>query len=234
MEPLPEVRAGAERLASLTGIDILESLDALTTRAVSVIPSCVGVSLTVIVDGHPFTVTASSDDSALLDAAQYLDGGPCVETARTGVAAAVPDVLDERRWQTYGQAAAALGVRSSLSLPIWGEEGQTPGAMNFYAADPEAFDDSASALAAEFQVPAEHLVANADLSFMTRQFARELPQRLEAKESIDTAVAVLMQQHGWHAEQSRTWLRTAATRAGTTEDEVATLLLSLHQDPPGE
>jgi GAF domain-containing protein len=230
MEPLPEVRAAAEQLASLTGIDVLESIEAVAEVATAVVPSCVAVSLTIVIDGHPFTVTSTSEDGAVLDAAQYLDGGPCVETTETGSQVSVPDVLDERRWQTYDRAAAELGIRSSLSLPIWGADGQTPGAINLYASEPDAFLDNAGVLAVAFRVPVEQLVANADLSFMTKRFAEELPDRLDAKERIDTVVGVLMGLHGWTADGTRSRLRNAAARAGAAEEKVADLLLSIYQD----
>lgn len=229
MQPLPEVRAAADRLGAVTGADVLEHLDALAELALAVVPSCVGVSLTVIVDGDPFTVTCTPVEWAALDAIQYLDGGPCVDTASTREETSVPDVLDERRWQAYGRAAAGLGIRSSLSLPIGRDGGgQTPGAINLYATDPEAFRGTAALLAAAVQVPADQVVSNADLSFMTRDLARELPARLDAKEALDSAVEVLVEAHGWPADEARRRLRTAAAQAGTPVDAVADLVVTLY------
>lgn len=221
---------GAERLAAMTGLDVLDSLDALAELAAAIVPSCVAVSLTVLVDGEAFTVTCTTEDAAALDATQYLDGGPCVDAARTGERVAVHDVLDERRWQTYGPAAARLGIRSSLSLPIGTADGQTPGAINLYATEPDAFHDRGALFAAALHVPAEHLTANADLTFMTEDLARELPARLESKNRVDRAVRLLMRLHGWDATDSRTRLRTAAARAGTPVDRLADLLLTIHGD----
>ena len=229
VEPLPEVRSGADRLAAMTGIDVLDSLDALAELATAVVPSCVAVSLTVVVDGDAFTLTCTSGAAAVLDAAQYLDGGPCVDTARTGVQQSVPDVLDERRWAIYGRAAAVMGIRSSLSLPTGTADGQLRGAVNLYATEPDAFRDCAALLAAALQVPAEYLVTNADLSFMTRDFARELPARLEAKERVDQAVGMLMAVHGWNHEESRSRLRAAAVRAGAPVDQVAQAILTIYR-----
>jgi hypothetical protein len=230
VEPLPEVRVGADRLAAVTGVDVLDTLDALAELATAIVPSCVAVSLTVMVDGDAFTLTCTAADGAVLDATQYLDGGPCVDTARTGDQRSVPDVLDESRWQTYGRAAAVLGIRSSLSLPTGSADGQMPGAVNLYATDPDAFRDCGVLLAAALQVPAEHLVTNADLSFMTRDFARELPNQLTTKERVDQAVGMLMAVHGWKADESRGRLHTAAARAGTPLDKVAELILTIYRN----
>jgi GAF domain-containing protein len=230
MEPLPEVRAAAERLAAVTGIDVLDNLDAMARLAVSIVPSCVGLSVTLVLDGEAFTVTATSRDASILDAVQYLNGGPCLDSADHRREVSVPDVLDEDRWQLYEQAANSLGVRSSLSIPIAGSDGQTPGAINLYASDPHAFTGKEKVLAEAFRVSAEHLVSNADLSFMTRDFARQLPRQLEVKAAEDEAVGVLMATHGWPADQARARLRQAAVRANAPVDKVAAVVLALHAD----
>lgn len=77
MQPIPEVREAATRLAAVADetLDLVQRLEAVSLLAVTLLPSCVGVSITVLVDGDPFTVTATSPDIASLDATQYLDGG---------------------------------------------------------------------------------------------------------------------------------------------------------------
>jgi GAF domain-containing protein len=227
MEPIPEVREAATRLAALADetLDLVQRLEAVAALAVTLVPSCVGVSITVLVDDDPFTVTATSADIASLDAIQYLDGGPCLHAATTDAPVILDDVLDEPRWQLYSQAAAAKGVRSSMSLPIRGAGRAPAGALNLYASDPHAFHGVQSQLAALFGVHVGELVENADLSFMTREFARELPQRLEDHEHVNQAVGVLMALHGWDPDQARERIRFAATRAGVTATEVAKIIM---------
>jgi GAF domain-containing protein len=227
MEPIPEVREAATRLAALADqtLDLVQRLEAVSALAVTLLPSCVGVSITVLVDGDPFTVTATSGDIATLDAMQYLDGGPCLQAAATQAPLVVDDVLDEPRWQMYSQAAAATGVRSSMSLPIPGPADVPAGALNIYASDPHAFHGVQAQLADLFGVHVRELVENADLSFMTREFARELPQRLEDHEQLNQAVGVLMGLHGWSADQARERIRYAATRARVTPTSVAKIIM---------
>ncbi|MCW2608457.1 MAG: antitermination regulator [Frankiales bacterium] len=227
LTPIPEVRDVAVRLAALADetLDLVERLEAVTALALTVLPSCVGVSITVLVDGDPFTVTSTSPTIAGLDAIQYLDGGPCLGASAQQEPLVVDDVLDEPRWQLYAQAAAASGVRSSMSLPI-PKSGDTPaGALNLYASDPCAFVGVHAQLAELFGAHVEELVENADLSFMTREFARELPQRLEDREGLDRAVAVLGSVHGWDAGHARERLRFAAARAGLGLDDVVRVVL---------
>jgi len=228
VEPLPEVVAAVDRLSALTGdTSVLDGLNALSHVAQSLVPSCVAVSLTLVVDGEPFTVTATSAELAVLDAAQYLEGGPCLDATASLTGVVVDDVLDEGRWHLYAQTAAARGIRSSMSVPLGGSGGTPPGAVNLYASKPQAFAGQEERLARAFQVPVEQLASNADLSFMTRDLARQLPERLEEKSVVDRAVGVLMGRNSWSPEHARTELRSAAQRAGMGLGDVAAVVLAL-------
>lgn len=228
MEPLPEVAAALDRLGAETGdTSLLDGLLALSATAASLVPSCVAVSLTVVVDEEPYTATATSANLAVLDAVQYLEGGPCVEASASGAQVAVDDVLDEQRWSLYDREAGARGIRASLSMPLGGPGGPTPGAVNLYASQPGAFRGREEQLASVFQVPVEQLVANADLSFLTREYARRLPERLQEKAAADRAVGVLVVRNGWAPHEARARLRDAALKAGVPLGGVAAVVLSL-------
>src|SRR5919107_458744 len=227
LEPIPESREAAAVLGERSGGgDLLEGLQAVARAAVRLVPSRIGVSVTVVVDGEPSTLTATSEAVASVDAAQYLDGGPCVQAADTGEATAVDDVLDERRWQLFDCAASAQGVRSSLSMPFTVADAGLPGALNLYAADPNAFANQEE-LARVFGVQVSDLVRNADLSFLTRDFARQLPDRLREEASIERAIGALATARGWDPAEAETRLRTAANQAGVPVSKVADVVLSL-------
>jgi hypothetical protein len=76
---------------------LLRGLDLLADVAVALVPSVVGVSLTVVVDDEAFTITATDAATAAVDAVRYLDGGPCLDAAAGQDQVAVGDVLDEER-----------------------------------------------------------------------------------------------------------------------------------------
>lgn len=229
MELLPEVRAASLQLAALAEetVDLVAGLEAVCDLAQTLLPSCVGVSITVVVDGDPFTITATSEQTKAVDAVQYLTDGPCVDAATGDRALLVDDVLDEARWQYYAQAAAASGVRASLSLPLRKADGHVYGALNLYASDAGAFRDKDQQLAGVFGVRVDELVANADLSFLTREYAKELPQRLDEHAHVNQAVGVLMGRHGWTAAQARERFEFAATHAKVSRTEVARLVVVL-------
>lgn len=234
MQPLPETRAAVEQLNALVdGLDLLQGIGILSDVATALVPSVVGVSLTVVVDGDPFTVTSTSDAMGVLDASQYLDGGPCLEAAELEAGVVnVDDVLDEERWQLYRHATSAHGVRASLSLPLGGAGGRTPGAINLYSSEAGAFRGKEQLLAEVFQTPADEFVTNADLSFMTRDLARRLPEDLAAKAKLDRAAGMLVGLLGWPVDEARERLRSAADQARTPLDQVVELIVALGDAQP--
>ena len=120
MEPIPPTREAIEKLERLGDTEVERILRRLGERVVTAVPTCVGLSLTLVDDNVTLTLVASDPDASQLDAMQYLDGGPCVEatTATRLVEINEADLLDEERWSLFARASAAQGVQSSLSMPI--------------------------------------------------------------------------------------------------------------------
>jgi AmiR/NasT family two-component response regulator len=81
--------------------------------------------------------------------------------------------------------------------------------------------------AAIFGAHVGEAVNNADLTFQTREWARQLPDRLSARRKMETAVGVLMALRGWPAKEARTKLREAAERAGIEVELVAEVVMEL-------
>jgi GAF domain-containing protein len=191
-------------------------------KAKRVVPECVGLSLASLQDGITLTLVATSDEIAVLDAVQYLDGGPCVQAAHEDQTLDVnaDDLFSEDRWMMYAQASAAHGVASSLSLPLL-HAGRVVGSVNLYASTPDAFEGHHSDLAEVLGSSAASAVANADLSFATRLEAVEAPQRIVDQNDIDIAVGILSANQGVDIGTAQERLRQAAARAGITERQAA-------------
>jgi GAF domain-containing protein len=239
MDPLPETRAALAEIVSFNGPDVDELLQGLGERARAIVPELVGLSLGLTAEGLTFTLVASGSAAAAIDAAQYLDGGPCVEVTegRTDVLeVAGDDPLDEERWGLYARVSAAAGVASSLSLPLY-REGRRVGGVNLYASTTNAFTDHHDELALLMGTNAAEAVSNADLSFSTRLEAAAAPRRLMDRATIDTAVGLLAALGHLDLETARRHLTKAAARAGVSEALVARVLIVVHagrgtDDPP--
>lgn len=67
--------AAAELAGLLPGADLLEGLRVMAGIAEILVPSSIGVSLTVVVDGQSYTLTATSPTMTALDASSTSTGG---------------------------------------------------------------------------------------------------------------------------------------------------------------
>ena len=238
LQPLPETREAVDELAPSGEIeDVLQDLSERGWRVRELVPDCVGLSLATLANGVTLTLVASDRDIALLDALQYVDSGPCVEAVDKEKVVTFDDERSrpvrsgwEGRWQLFAAATSAVGVRSTLTLPILTED-QVVGTVNLYAASPHAFDGLHPEIAAIFSAWAPGAIRNADLSFATRESARQAPRILKEAAKVDVAVAFLLTTLGIDEDDARRRLRDAARRGGVDEVQLAEALLNLLQGP---
>lgn len=246
--PIPESSEAADELEpgalDAFGRPRLQVLVALAGRARTLVPELVGVSVARREEGLTFTVLASDEDVAVLDAVQYAAGGPCVQAAEELEAREFhpDDVLDEDRWRLFAQATAARPIRSTLTLPILARtddggdgraRGLVVGSVNLYAAASRAFADRHEELAAVFGAFAEGAVADADLGFATREEARRAPGRARDLVTVEIAVGVLAGQMRVDVDTARARLESAAHQAGVGVEALAREIVRHHQGRGG-
>ena len=183
MEPLPETDEALDEYLEDGDSDLREVLLDLGRRTVHIVPSCVGLSLGLVRENLTFTLVATSKEIAVIDAAQYLDGGPCVEVALGAdlLDVDVRDLLDEDRWTAFALTSAAKGVRSTLSLPVE-RNGEVVGGINLYASDPAAFRGKHEELAASLGASYSRAIADS-----TRVASSESPPASKKSESTVTS-----------------------------------------------
>jgi GAF domain-containing protein len=224
MQPIPESLEALTRLSEVGDVDLVQRLSEAAAGVVQLVPECVALSIALFDDELTFTLLASSDRFRILDAAQYLEGGPCEQAALDGGDIAVDDLLDEDRWQLFALATAATGVRSSLSIPLR-DDGNLIGSINFYAGTEYAFIGRERALAAGFGATVEEAVANADLSMTSMERAKQAVQTLEDRDTISTAAGAHAARHGLTIDEAYDSLQNAAARADVPLIELARLVL---------
>lgn len=222
MQPLPQTTEALRELARHGEASLGVELFAMAERVRTVVPELVGLSLAVVDDGVTLTLVSSVEQLAALDSVQYLDGGPCVagvDDAET-VDVTIADLLDEDRWHLYALASAAVGVASSLSLPIMDEE-RVVGGVNLYGGTPDAFTDRHEEIALAVGSDARLAVANADLSFLSRKRAAQAPARVREGGDVNVALGIISASQGVNIPVARERLRNAAARAGISEVQAA-------------
>jgi GAF domain-containing protein len=215
-------------------LDPEELLDRLGRATSRIVPEIVGLSLGLVREQLTFTLVASDGEIAVLDASQYLDGGPCVEVAQGHadvIAFPGDDPLDEERWRLFSQATSARGVASTLSLPLLHEDGRLVGGVNMYASTVQAFVGRIEQLAILVGAAPTTAVSNADLSFSTRVEAAAAPQRMRDRAIIETAVGWIAGVKGIDVEAAAHELTVAAARAGIRVAQVARVLVSIYTRP---
>jgi GAF domain-containing protein len=230
MEPMPETEAVFEELAAYGDTEVAETLGELGRRTLVIVPDCVGLSLLVVADGLTYTLVASDERFASLDAIQYFDEGPAnaVLDSREPIEVNTEELMDEGRWLAFARATSATGIESTLSLPFV-RDGIVYGAVNLYAATPDAFNGHHQELAEALGASAETAITNADLTFSTRREAANAPQELADQGDIDVALGIIAGKDGLDIETAQTRLRQAAARAGVSEAQAARVLRSVYE-----
>ena len=178
VEPIPETLRALEELdVHVDDADVAERLVDAADRARQVAPDVVGVSIASRHLGVTFTLVATDEAIATLDAVQYVSSGPCVDAIDLGhgITTSPGGLLDESRWHDFARAGAAAGVHSTLTLPIVAPGGDVVATVNLYGGSVDAFEGRHQQLADVFRAWAPGAVTNADLSFSTRAVAEQAP-----------------------------------------------------------
>lgn len=209
--------------------DLLGHLQQLADAVTALVPDCIGLSIAWIDQGVTFTLVASDQDIAVLDALQYLTDGPCVTAAqrKQSLQTSRVDLLDETRWQAFSQATSHRGVASTLTMMLL-DGTEVVGTANLYGASDHAFEGHHEELGEILGAQAVDVVRNADLSFSTRQTAEQAPVTMRTKVLLDAAVDVLADEWNIDPLLARSRLEVAAARAGITPDVLADALLELY------
>lgn len=228
MEPVPGTEEALAELAATGDTTVAEAVITMGQRAQDIVPECVGLSVTFLQDGLTFTLEATSDEMAVLDAVQYLDGGPCLKDLERDLTIEVTpeELLDEKRWQMYASASAAAGVESSLSLPVVRDDTVVAG-LNLYGSTPDAFDGRHEELADALGGLVEGAVTNADLGFVTRDRAAEAPKQLADRRDIDVAVGIIAASQSLDTDTAEQRLQEAAERVGISVAQAARAVKNL-------
>lgn len=182
MRPIPETIAAVAALGRVTGEpDLLEDLMATAEAVQQLVPDCVGLSLAWVEHGVTFTLVASPEQLAVLDALQYLGGGRRHDPVGPGrePERRLRGPEEEQRWSLSARVDAAAGVRCSLTFPL-AENDAVVGSVSLYGASDHAFEDVHQELAQVLGSEAPWATRNADLGFESRRTAQEAPSVLQA------------------------------------------------------
>ena len=177
------------------------TLQHVADGAVEVVPaaeSC-GVSLRRR-RGRVQTGAATSPLARWCDELQYeLGEGPCVEAVWEGESYLTRDSRHDGRWPRWGPQVADAGVGSVLSIRL-ATSSETLGAINMYAAAPDAFGQDDVDLALIYAVHATNAMSST-------QLVSGLQTAIQTRHLIGVAQGVLMERYELTLDQSFDVLR---------------------------
>jgi hypothetical protein len=200
----------------------------ITQLAAARIPAVRYASITSRYEGAYATVAASNDLIIAVDQAQYADGtGPCLDALDGGSTVAVPEIAATMAWPGFRETAFRLGLRASLSIPLFAGSGRSIAALNLYGHDPATMQTLTTAVWATFD--SEHGgIPDPDIDAGTRELTAGLIAAHALRSMIQQAVGIIMSTTGHTADRAYLTLRTEAAESGRSLPDTAARLIA-HQ-----
>jgi hypothetical protein len=206
----------------LLSTDIVASLlQDLVGAAVATFRGQFSAGITLDRGGRPATVASSDARTAQYDEVQYaLNQGPCLIAMHAQTIVLVDDLAGDERFEEFRPRALALGVRSSLSLPLTGQ-GAAVGALNLYSGRAHAFGAVEQEEAQRFADEASRAVKLAMRLVRSVQISGELQAELASRTALDQAIGVIMGQYRCDARTALGVLRAASRSRNLDLDLIA-------------
>lgn len=198
------------------------ALRLLVSLAGETIPGVVGAGVTLI-DQRGRETTAAASDAVVeqADALQYeLNEGPCLAAWAQRETIRVDDIPAEERWPRWSQAAGALGLRSSLSVPLVAAD-EALGALKVYSDRRAAFPHAAEHRLRLFANQGAILVANVQSFEHAKRLSDGLREALQSRDVISTAKGILMARDGIDEETAFAMLVSVSQRENKKLREIA-------------
>jgi hypothetical protein len=217
--------AGTPDDSSRVGTDLI----VVAQLAAKLITAVDCVSVTSGHEGRYATVAASDDLAVAVDRAQYDDkAGPCLEALAANCPAAVPDIAATMTWPGFRDTAVRLGLRTSLSIPLFAGSGTTIAALNLYGRRTGTLSTLTTAVRAAYEPDNPDQWVHDALEAGDRELIAGLIGAVALRAMIRRAVAVLSAGetdtgHGYQVLCER------AAEAGTSLTDTAAQVIEENQ-----
>jgi GAF domain-containing protein len=198
------------------------ALQVLTTLATETVreSDCAGVTL-LDEHGERTTTAATHPDVRRMDELQYeLDEGPCITAWERRTAVRIDDLTCDDRWPRWAAAAAATGMRATLSAPLVAGD-EALGALKVYSRRPAAFDAHDEHLLTMFAAHSAVLLRHVRSYEDARQVSAALRASLRSRDVVNIAKGVLMAREGVDERAAFLLLSRRAARDGRPLRELA-------------
>jgi hypothetical protein len=233
-----------EGLIALAGIPddsphLDDQLVAIARLTADLVTAVSYASVTAYRHGSPTTVATSSEVAVAVDLAQYADdSGPCLLALDSGAPVAVPDVSATMQWPDFRDTAYRMGLRASLSIPLFAGRGTPIAALNLYGHDPATMAPLTAAVwaacdpAGRSGRPQEHTGdsdTDGDGDGGAAALAAGLAGALQVQALIQQAIGTVIADDHGSADAAYLALRLRAADKGISLVDVASAVLAERQ-----
>jgi len=196
------------------------------------VPGAADVSVTLLSGNQANTPAASGPVAAGLDEWQYAaDGGPCLQSARTGEVVLVTDMAAETRWPDFIPHAVAAGASSSLSVPLPLSQ-HTAGAVNIYSKTVGGLDELSIKVATTLAEYAAIAMTNASVYDRTAALAQNMKTAMSSRAVIEQAKGILIGERRCSPDEAFAVLAHLSQDTNRKLRDVATALVAQANSGP--
>lgn len=216
--------------ALFTGGTVEDTLQRTVDLAVETIEGCdfagiftrVGNRINTPVHTHPVVIE--------VDNVQHrLGEGPCLDAMSRTTTVYAQDLVKDIRWPRLGRQAKSIGVRCALALAL--PVDVTSGALNLYAAYPEAFGIIDRGRAAVLAILGGIALSTAESRGEEERRTANLQVALVSREVIGQAQGILMERERITANQAFDILNRASQHLNVKLRDVAQVLVDTGERP---
>ncbi len=235
-EPLSQSLSALSRFFVGDGT-LQDTLHRVAHHAEEAVPGAAMTGITMLVDGRAKTAVFTDEAAPEIDSAQYETGvGPCLDSFRHRRIFRIDDTTKDDQWAAFSEAAAAYGIRSTLSIPLVANH-EGLGALNFYCRTPNGFSEEDEEVAAQFGIQAAIVLANAQAYWDAHQLSQNLATAMQSRAVIEQAKGILMGAQRCSADEAFQILVRASQRENRklreiAEDIVGRAQQARAQEPP--
>jgi hypothetical protein len=206
-----------------------DTLKAVVALAVASIDGCDFASIFVGQDNTVTRPVGSDPAAAEVDVAQRRSGqGPALDALAQSGPLYVEDLHGDSRWESFGAAATAAGIRSSVTIRL-SEDPDRAAALCLYARYPRAFGALDRAKAVILAALGGLALSAAEAhDFESRQ---SIETALETREVIGQAQGILMEREQISPDAAYDILRRASKHLETRIRDVAQSIVDTGQSP---
>jgi transcriptional regulator with GAF, ATPase, and Fis domain len=191
------------------------ALDTIVRLAVDSLDACEFAGISLVEKAEITSPASSNDVPRTVDRIQSETGeGPCIDAIKEQEVFQTGDLRNEKRWPKFSSRAyEETGISSILSLRLF-VEAETLGALNLYARECDAFDDSDVALASVFAV-------HASVAMSAARREDSLEQKAQSRDVIGRAKGILMARSGATDDEAFAMLKHASQRMNVKLRDIA-------------